>query len=178
MLYFSRYLSTHKGYKATSDIRETLSAISANEFIINEEIGHPWPINSMKGKNYMFDRILIFQHKGGEYISINISGLSEDREPIWETLNRVEEKLRKPSITSNVAFQILDSKLSKDEIERIVNWFKKMKSDIYRIVIIGATFREKYLISKSIKKAKIQLNEKYIYDWDTAKDWLVGKAAR
>jgi len=32
----------------------------------------------------MFDRILILQHRGGEYLSLNISGLTSDRKPIRE----------------------------------------------------------------------------------------------
>jgi len=123
----------------------------------------------------VFDRILILQHRGGEYISLNISGLTSDREPIWETLDRAREKLKRPSTTSNVALQILDSNLTKDEIERITEWLKNMKSEIFRLAVIGATFRERRLMKKACGKADLHLNWTFLYDWDRAKDWLVGK---
>jgi len=124
----------------------------------------------------MFDRILILQHKGGEYMAINISGLSADREPIWETLDRAEVILERPSTTSNVAFQVLDSKLSKDEVKRITEWLNNMKPHIYRLAIIGATFRERIMLSNAMKRVKAQLNRIFVYDWESAKDWLVGKS--
>jgi len=122
----------------------------------------------------MFDRILILQHKGGEYIAINISSVKENREIIGETLNRAEEKLIKPSTTSNVALQVLDSRLSPIEIEKIVVWLQNEKLNIFRLAIIGAKFSERRLFNKFFKKHNNQRVWKFIDDWERAKDWLVG----
>lgn len=123
----------------------------------------------------MFDRILLLQHKGGEYLSINISSIKDDRSEIWTTLHRAEQIMKKPSATSNIALQILDSKLSKSEINEITKWLKKLNSEIQRLAIIGAKNSEKRSINKYVKLANLQINSKNIFDWDTAKDWLVGK---
>lgn len=126
----------------------------------------------------MFDRIMILQHKGGEYISVNVSGITDEREILWETIHRAEKVLNKPSSTSNVAFQILDSRLTKNEIENICSWFEKMQPQIFRLAIIGASFRDKVQFNRSIQKADFFINRQFIYDWDKAKDWLVGKQVK
>ena len=83
--------------------------------------------------------------------------------------------MRKPSSTRNIALQILDTKLSKESFDKLTEWLKKMNSNIFRLVIIGARFRDKWLLNKIMKRKFLKLNMQYIYDWDTAKDWLVGK---
>ncbi len=123
----------------------------------------------------MFNRILVLQHKGGEYLSINISSLDLNKELIWHTIEDAERQLKRPSTTSNVALQVLDTKLTTNEVEKIVFWLNKMKKDIQRLAIIGVNFRGKSIFKKAFKKAKSELNYKFIFDWDTAKDWFVGK---
>ena len=122
----------------------------------------------------MFDRIMIIQHKGGEYISINISNLTKEKCVIWETLNRAETKLRHPSTTSNVALQILNTKFDKTEITEIASWIYKNISNIQRLAIVGANYFNNKKFKKSLKNKNKFLNFKIIYDWDTAKDWLIG----
>ena len=123
----------------------------------------------------MLDRILILQHRGGEYISINISSLSLDKNELWETIERAEKYLIKPFVTSNVALQILNTNLSVREIEKVVKWLNKMNNDIHRLALIGANFLDRLRFKRIFNKTSSSINFRFIYDWETAKDWLVGK---
>ena len=123
----------------------------------------------------MLDRILILQHEGGEYISINISSLSSRKKELWTTIEHAEKYLIKPSVTANVALQVLDTKLTGEEIDKIVLWLNEMNNDIQRLAIIGADFMEKLRFKKAFKKNNSNVNFKLFFDWETAKDWLVGK---
>lgn len=93
---------------------------------------------------------------------------------IWDTIKEAEKRLLKPSTTTNVAFQILGTKLNQLLADEIIDWLIKNKKNIFRLAIIGATIKHKRTLKRSFRKKLDILNYKFIYDWDTAKDWLVG----
>lgn len=114
-------------------------------------MNRPISLNLIIEEVIMLNRILILQHKGGEYISINISSLEDNHELIWETIRQAEKRLLKPSTTTNVAIQILDTKFNQMIADEIVDWLIKMKKDIFRLAIIGATIRHKRTLKKSFR---------------------------
>lgn len=119
-------------------------------------------------------RIMTIAHKGGEYVSINISAMTDNISEVWTTLEQATEYLAKPSATKNVAVQILDTQMGKTEYAKFLDWLSDVAANIYRLAIVGATRRDMRQLTKGIKALSQQPNYRFIYDWDSAKDWLVG----
>ena len=123
----------------------------------------------------MFPRFLVLQHKGGEYAGINLSGLKADLEPIGEILRGAEQHLTKPSTTGNIGLQLHDTKVDRAAISRIVEWLQGVAHHIYRLAVIGASLRQRHLFRRELRRRGINVNVTFVYDWEIAKDWLVGK---
>ena len=123
----------------------------------------------------MFPKFLVLQHKGGEDASINLSGMEDQLAPVVDILKEAEQHLSKPSTTGNIGLQLHDTKLDRASVARIVEWLNGVAPHIYRLAVIGAKSRQRFLFRRQLKRQGVMLNVAFVYDWEIAKDWLVGK---
>ena len=123
----------------------------------------------------MFPKFLVLQHKGGEYAGINLAGMKDHLAPIWDILSEAEQHLPRPSTTGNIGLQLHDTKLDRASVVRIVEWLNGVASHIFRLAIIGAGPRQAFHFRRQFKRQGVRLNVLFVYDWEIAKDWLVGE---
>jgi hypothetical protein len=120
------------------------------------------------------EKIFTLNHAGGDFLSVNVSGLINDSTRLWPIFDEMVELLKRPSTSKNIAFHIYDTVLSKETADSIISHLKEIESSIRRISFIGLTFRSKLLFKKLIKKYSFKSTYQFIFDINTAKDWLIG----
>ena len=123
----------------------------------------------------MLPKVMFIQHEGGEYISVNLSGLKDAPEPAWEILEEAGSELRKPSTTGNVGLHVYDTKLDRTTVQRLMAWVSAVAPYVYRLAFIGASNSGKRLLRREIKRQNLSLNHTFLFDLDASKDWLVGR---
>jgi len=123
----------------------------------------------------MLPKVMFIQHEGGEYISVNLSGLKDAPEPAWDILEEAGSELRKPSTTGNVGLHVYDTKLDRTTVQRLMAWVSAVAPHVYRLAFIGASNSGKRLIRREIKRQNLSLNHTFLFDLDASKDWLVGR---
>jgi hypothetical protein len=120
-------------------------------------------------------KVMFIQYEGGEYASVNLSGLKDQPDPAWAILDEAGSQLRKPSTTGNVGLHVYDTKLDRPTVQRLVDWLSTVSPHVYRLAFIGASVRGKRLLRRELKHQNLNLNHTFLFDLDEAKDWLVGR---
>jgi len=57
-------------------------------------------------------RVMTINHSGGEFLSVDISGLKKDDSLIWPILDEAAKSMRRPSSTRNIGLHVYDTDLS------------------------------------------------------------------
>ena len=123
----------------------------------------------------MLPKVMFIQHEGGEYISVNLSGLKSNPDPAWEVLDEAGSELRKPSTTGKVGLHLYDTKLDKPTVRRLMKWLSAAAPHVYRLAFVGTSIRGRRLIRHEIRRQNLSLNHTFLFDLDASKDWLVGR---
>lgn len=120
------------------------------------------------------ERILTLSHKNGDYVAVNVSGPTTVRTELQDTLKDAAAYLNRPSTTKNVALQLTDAVLARDEYVEILEWISAIQRSVYRLAIVGTTRRQQRPLKRGIRQLSTAVNSRFFEDWEAAKDWLVG----
>ena len=121
------------------------------------------------------EKIFTIDHLGGEYLSVNVSGLKQDTDSLFRITDEMLTWIKRPSVTKNIGYHIYDTEVTNESAERIISSLEKHRDNIFRFCFVGMDFRGRNRIKKCMRKRKLAINHSFIFDLNKAKDWLVGK---
>ena len=122
-----------------------------------------------------FPKLMTIAHAGGEYLSLNLSGLGGREHEVDDILREAETVLHRPSANKNIGFHVYGTRVNARVAEQFADWLSAVDGLAYRVAVIGLTLRGRLALARKTAGKKYGFGLKRFSSIDASKDWLVGK---
>lgn len=114
-------------------------------------------------------------YRNGEILCLLLGNLGTDIETIKERVKMNEDACKKPSSSSIVLYDVINTSLSDEVVKEIVESLIRLKDSIRRIAFIGGTWTERRKLKRNItmQSELKHIQFKYLTDMEPGKEWLI-----
>ena len=118
---------------------------------------------------------LSLTYKGGVILSLFLDNLANDTKLIQERILKNEELSNRPSMPAFVTYELIDTEISYEIAEFLIDSIMRMSKNISKLAFIGTTRRGMKKIKKCLAKKGQDSNFaiNYFAGYEPAKEWLL-----
>lgn len=116
-----------------------------------------------------------YYYKGGELQPLHYGSYHDDLVGLFEVMDAEEVFILQSHGGCKVWIDLYETDKSETFYDKLTDHLVAIRHKLSKLALCGCTWKDRWIITKRLKRKEFNIPTRYYSDPEIAKDWLVGK---